>query len=300
MRIARVSKTYIAKLILCVSFTVIILEGVGRAVGLAPSDILYYHTFFKRDVQQLEEIYGIRFATEIEIVDYPDNEGANHLLDDQTVIRPLKDWRDAIRSFKMIAGVLKHYPQAALKNNLHKIYVLDELIIRGAPAGGTYDVAKKSIYLKNILQENQFVDLKNNYLVTTLHHEISSLLMKHYSFDESVWRSAMGSSFRYANDVDPWYEWMFIHGHTEVDEYSDEESLLVRGLIHQYAETGPENDFNTYAELIFADPTQMKHLIHNYPVVAKKYHVFKQFYLRIDSGFWPIFEKIDSPSKNYL
>jgi hypothetical protein len=69
--------------------------------------------------------------------------------------------------------------------------------------------------------------------------------------------------------------------------------LHERGLIRQYAETGLENDFNTYAEVIFTKPKKMKKLISDYPIIKRKYEVFKDFYLSIDKDFAPVFDKID-------
>lgn len=293
LRVIKAKITGMLKITIVISLVAIITEGLGRVGGLAPSDIVYHYAFFESQLNQLERDYGVRFTTNLEPKNYPEHKGANKLLNDQTVIHAVANSFDLSRSFKWVYNSLKKYPPDILLANIHNIYLLDELTVRGSKSDGTYDTAKKSIYIRNTFQINGLNHQKIYYLTSTLNHEISSILMQKYHFKNELWRQAMGPHFLYENDKDPTYEWMFVHGYIDSSEYSDKESLLQRGLLRQYAETGLENDFNTYAELIFTDPARMKHLIHNYPVIAKKYQVFKQFYLSIDPGFAPVFEVID-------
>ena len=114
--------------------------------------------------------------------------------------------------------------------------------------------------------------------------------MHNFKLSEERWRSAHSNHFLYKADSDPAYEWMFLRGHIDpVDKYQ----LLDRGLLNQYSETSVENDFNTYAEVIFTEPKRMKKLIKKYPVIHRKYQIFKAFYLAIDPGFSKAFNLID-------
>lgn len=158
----------------------------------------------------------------------------------------------------------------------------------GAPYGGTYDVEKKAIYL--VMTTGDGFRSSKSRIKRTFHHELSSLLMEYHNFNENLWRAAHGDNFEYEKDKDPFYEWMYLHGHVDP---VDEDELLDRGLLRQYAETGVENDFNIYASEIFTNPRKMKKLIKEYPIIKSKYEVFKAFYLSIDSGFAPVFKKID-------
>ena len=163
---------------------------------------------------------------------------------------------------------------------------------------GTYSVEKRSMYVFNVFQLHHSEWITKINLHRIVHHEISSLLKLNYQFDNALWRSAMGPGFQYANDKDPWYQWKYVRGYIEPQEHSSERELLQRGLLRQYAETGVENDFNTYAEVIFGDPRRMRKLIRDYPIIARKYQVFKEFYMSIDPGFGPVFKKIEGNTLN--
>ena len=114
--------------------------------------------------------------------------------------------------------------------------------------------------------------------------------MDNYDFNDFLWLDAIGENFHYAIEENPIYLWMELHGHTEP---SNELLLLNRGLLNSYSDSGVENDFNSYAEVVFTNPKKMKRLIAEYPIVKRKYKVFKDFYMNIDQGFAPVFNKID-------
>ncbi|WP_345426529.1 hypothetical protein, partial [Halioxenophilus aromaticivorans] len=215
------------------------------------------------------------------------------------VITSVKNKFDFSQSISVIADSFSLYPATILNNNLNYAYIVDDLTLGGAKVWGTYSIEKRSLYILNLFQYHYPQgEIKRN-LEKMLHHEISSVLMKNHQFDTVLWRSAIGEGFQYENDNDPWYQWMFIGGYIEPEEFSSEKELLQRGLLRQYAETGVENDFNIYASVIFAEPKRMRKLIRDYPIIARKYQVFKEFYVSIDPGFAPVFERIDS-KRNHL
>jgi len=49
--------------------------------------------------------------------------------------------------------------------------------------------------------------------------------------------------------------------------------------------------------VIFTQPETMRGWIAHYPIVARKYALFKAFYLGIDPGLAPVFAAIDDASE---
>jgi hypothetical protein len=78
-----------------------------------------------------------------------------------------------------------------------------------------------------------------------------------------------------------------------LDSYEADEATLKEGLVSRYGKVNAENDINTYAELVFTQPEEMKVFINKYPVVMKKYQMLKQFYLSISPEFEAVFGMID-------
>ena len=88
----------------------------------------------------------------------------------------------------------------------------------------------------------------------------------------------------------PTLRFVFISGR----DLQSNESLYKLGLIEQYGYSGLENDFNLYAEMLFVDPQKLKKLISQYPAIAKKYQVLKEFYISINDSFIPVFNSMES------
>ena len=63
-------------------------------------------------------------------------------------------------------------------------------------------------------------------------------------------------------------------------EFSREtnQKLLDEGFVYNYGKTNPENDFNTYAELLFTDPQKFKSFANSSSLVRKKLNYLKNIY----------------------
>ncbi|BFM09784.1 hypothetical protein [Halioxenophilus aromaticivorans] len=286
-------KIKIVKKVAALAVAALMLEGAGYFYGFRAYDIYYHYTQYPAEKSRIEQQYGIQINGTIESENFPPNEIVDGEIDKYTVITSVKNKFDFSQSISVIADSFSLYPATILNNNLNNAYIVDDLTLGGANVWGTYSIEKRSLYILNLFQYHYPQgEIKRN-LEKMLHHEISSVLMKNHQFDTALWRSAIGEGFQYEIDKDPWYQWMLIRDYIEPEELSSEKELLQRGLLRQYAETGVENDFNTYAEVIFGEPKRMRKLISDYPIIARKYQVFKEFYLSIDPGFAPVFAKID-------
>ena len=264
-----------------------ILEFGGYHSGFQLSDMAYHRMFYEKKKQYIEDEYGISFKGVLPPEEFPLRWTSNPVLADQTVVEEVQLEYFLVACFRAVEKEIKKIPM----NNMEyfkQIYCLEDLIVNGTPYGGTYDIDQKAVYLVTTYGDGSRAS--KNLIKRTFHHELSSLLMKHYNFDNKLWRAAHGENFQYEMDKDPFYQWMHLHGHTDP---IDKETLYKRGLLRQYAETGVENDFNIYASVIFTNPKKMKRLIKEYTIIQRKYEVFKEFYLSIDAGFSPVFEKIE-------
>jgi len=262
------------------------------------------YLWLEQDLAQLENDYGVRLRADLASADYPpnwlddetDTDTGNLTIvrdgqpvDTSTKIVPTGEGTDFTRFVRILKPEIERYAPALIRQHLSYIYSFDTLLFDGAAAGGTYSRELNSLYLvtKNYpaLQRAAAIEIK-----TIFHHEFSSILMHHYNFDEQAWRQAAGEGFRYKGDYDITFESLFF---SNLIDAPPPEILFQRGLLHLYGETGVENDLNMYAENIFNDPKRMKTLIATYPAIARKYAVFKTFYLGIDPGLAPVFAAID-------
>jgi len=277
------------KVILWLALIGFIVEVGGYIYGLQLSDIFYRYVLFQKDKANLESTYHIRFKTSLPADNYPQDWDVDKAFEDQTVMQSLNSVYDQSRLVRALKKEIRKYPHQLLSSYLEEVYFFEKITFQAASAAGLYSLETKSIYLSN--KTNTLSLRIPKFLIQkTFHHELSSIFMGSYNFNHDLWRVAHGKNFQYEIDKDPTYYWMHMRGHTDP---IDKEKLLERGMLRQYAETGVENDFNIYASEIFTNPRKMKKLIKEYPIIQRKYEVFKAFYLSIDVGFSPVFDKID-------
>ncbi|MGH1487758.1 MAG: hypothetical protein ACRBCI_16220, partial [Cellvibrionaceae bacterium] len=186
-------------------------------------------------------------------------------------------------ALKSLSEATSKYPEKLINKNIDFIYLLKAIDYYGINVGGIYNYEKKSIFISTKYKKYNTNKSKHT-IASIFHHEFSSILIKKYELSENDWINSSGKDFLYKSDEDPFYYTIYIQGNSEKIKNKD---LYKRGLIKHYAETGVENDFNTYAEVIFTNPKKMKKLISQYPVIKRKYEVFKSFYMSIDEGFAP-------------
>lgn len=63
------------------------------------------------------------------------------------------------------------------------------------------------------------------------------------------------------------------------------------GFLSKYAETSVENDFNTYAEFVFAKPDELIKLAEHAPLIAKKLRLFIDAYSTLSPEMASIFNQ---------
>jgi len=167
-------------------------------------------------------------------------------------------------SLRGVEDALAVYPTSFVSSQIDAIFVAGNLFLDDEPAGGTYhqtwiivasttDPARESNY---------------NSALYGVHHEISSFIY-HKSYDiAKSWGSLMPKGW--------------------LPKLSSKESLSIieqptdyeNGFLNNYATTTIQNDFNTYAEFVFARTDELIELAKKYPLVAKKLRLFIVAYSR--------------------
>jgi hypothetical protein len=120
---------------------------------------------------------------------------------------------------------------------------------------------------------------------STIHHEISSILLRQYRFDMIGFMAYNGFEIEYWNDEGYLLE-------NPPPSYYASDALLTEGLLTHYSQTSPENDYNTYIEVAFAYPEIMSRFCSSYERIKLKYEFIKKFYLKISADFQPVFDQV--------
>ena len=130
-------------------------------------------------------------------------------------------------------------------------------------------------------------------VVSTLHHEISSVLLHaHRSrLDEARFRAALPAGFRYAEDQDSRVWLQPLRGW----EFDVSLGYLEAGFLEPWAMRCLEQDFNSYAEELFVRPPRLLRMFAPESLVGRKARVVRDFYIAIDPRFAELFEGEGSP-----
>lgn len=263
---------------------VLLLLGIGlnlfSANGYSLADYYtYYGTDYEGTIRSLSIKYGtaIEYKITPEFVDIKDKGNVDGKVTEL-------DGLGLARLARLLPEILGHYPDELVGNNIDKLKLCRTLSFHDVGYGGTYH--NRSLYMASEGKYGQYTD---EYIRRIFHHEFSSVLMKNYSFPYDRWMKANPEELVYLDAND-----QMLKSITSGRDLQSNESLYKLGLIEQYGYSGLENDFNLYAEMLFVDPQKFKKLISQYPAIAKKYQVLKEFYISINDSFIPAFTSIES------
>ena len=179
------------------------------------------------------------------------------------------------RHIQNLSLELKKYPADILKRHLSTIYLFSSLSFYGVQYGGTS--LDSSIYLTGGSKSEGYSD---TYFATLLHHEMSSIFYRAYQFPKEAWSSINPANFHYAES-----DSQVLEAIAKGDEPSNEERLYREGFLSKYGHSTLENDFNSYAEMAFTHPQQLRSLSEKYPSVRQKAELTKNFYIGISKYF---------------
>lgn len=209
------------------------------------------------DIDNLSKEYRIPIYCKLASIEYdgtPEMEEAEQELIDKATF--------AVRAF------LDSYDKRFLfKAKLTGIFLFKNIKYLDSKIGGFSDGENIWLSLRDISQESC-----NIKYAKVLHHEFSSNIYSQVSYVKKlVWKKL---SYAYHFTVN------FLKKCLNDPEYAFQttEDLLEKGFLRNYSMTNDENDFNIYAEILFARPQEIKGLKEKYPNVKIKLDKLKEYY----------------------
>ena len=185
----------------------------------------------------------------------------------------------------LLKSELVKYPDNILRTDVDNIFVAGQILSdEDKYTAGFYYPGTQNIYLfPFVFDMPSFED--GTTIRSTIHHEISSILLRKYRFDMIGFMAHNGFEIEYWNDEDYLLK-------NPPPSYYASDALLTEGLLTHYAQTSPENDYNSYVEVAFAYPEIMSRFCSSYERIKLKYEFIKKFYLKISPDFQPVFDQV--------
>ena len=200
------------------------------------------------------------------------------------ILKGLSDER-YLATLSIIDSSMGLYPKDVLLSDLDAVNVGGQIQTeREQFTSGFFQPTSQDIYLFPLVADALNLD-RDSDVRHTFHHEFSSILMRKYRFDMIGFMAYNGTDFEY------WFDQAKILDSSHNGYYADAK-LLEQGLLTYYSQTSPENDYNTYAEIVFSDPKIMSEYCTAYKRIARKYEHVKAFYLKVSPDFQPVFDQI--------
>lgn len=185
------------------------------------------------------------------------------------------------RSKKLVLKALAKYPKEILLKNIQTIHCLKSLRFYGVSYGGTNSYT--DIYICNNGIVAYYTD---EYLEKTFHHEFSSILLRNYmkNLDVQEWNKLLPKGFSYGSG-----------GKDAISAGKDSmypnDSICSRGFVCEYGTASLEEDFNTFAELLFTCNHTFRKNILNHEILRKKAELVIGFYRKLHPLFTPDYFK---------
>lgn len=183
----------------------------------------------------------------------------------------------ALLAIEEIFKEIKKYPKGFFTSLCSAIFLCDTLLMEGVKAGGTFG-PKWIILAAGEAMSDASVQATAR---LGLHHEFSSLIFRGdiplqaawARQMPSGWTPALSAAVALASDV-----------HAQLE--------LKKGILTVYGGTSIENDFNTYAEVLFTEPAKLRSLCETYPTtIAPKTSLLLNSYIRRDQRFIEVFDR---------
>lgn len=224
-----------------------------------PIDILHLQTdfgitVFAYDLQKRIAPEVARPTRPITLIDLPD-----------------ADIAAATRSLRLALNV---YPASFLHTMLHRVVMAGNITVFGIRAGGLYHDDMVAI---------AYVDVRHGegsrFAVDTLHHELSSIVRQHVTFNDTEWEAANPQNFSYMDEA----------GYRRVladpGSVDGDSALHQAGFVSLYGKTSLDNDWNTYAEKVFGHGAAFAREIAPYPRMRQKTRQLLDIYQGLDPTF---------------
>lgn len=190
--------------------------------------------------------------------------------------------------FEGLSLAFKKYPISLLKNNLSRIYLMNDVKMDGFTIGGTLDLSTKSILMvaENGKWEKK-LEFNKNGIESTFHHEFAHVLSQKYGF------------FNDGNLIDRWNKFIpkdFSYGAgsynfivNDLSQISEDINQRCKdGFLSEYAKADEVEDFAVIAESMFSREDSISFWKDDYMQCKKvkgKTDVVIDFYKSLDPVF---------------
>jgi len=165
------------------------------------------------------------------------------------------------------------YPEGVLDTYAPRVLLAGRLEILSHRVGGTLQPGW-------VLLATDYLGPGNGSgaLARVYHHEVSSLLIASRPFPDALWRAALPDAFSYPEGDAARLAATRVHA-------DDLEPFHADGFVSDYGVSSMENDINTYAELLLSDPGRLAALAIEYPAIARKARLVRDYYEALHPDF---------------
>lgn len=170
-----------------------------------------------------------------------------------------------------LQNALNMYPAWLLQKSLDHIYLV-----------GTLQFNRQFFTGTNSTNDVYIASANNHDIAKTFHHELSSILLRQHGHEqlEMQWRQ-LSPALRGGSSAAAVKQGLYA---TEFDSV-----LCAQGYLSPYSLSNWENDFNMYAENIFAGGKAFWQWVGRYPLVKQKAQLVIKFYNSIWGGYTETF-----------
>jgi hypothetical protein len=186
------------------------------------------------------------------------------------------DLRALTPALNGIEESLAAYPPGFVSTICKAIFICGSLTLDGAEAGGTFGPSWLILAASLRVGEGGIYETCR----LGVHHELSSLIWAKLADVRVSWSTLMPSG------------WLPARTNAEVLSHRGEQEDRHDGFLNSYGSTTIENDFNTYAETIFAFPSRLTAAARSSPVVLRKVGLVFAAYERMDLRFRETFASL--------
>lgn len=186
------------------------------------------------------------------------------------------DPKQAAIALEGVEEALKLYPPGFVDKLIDAIFICGDLRMSGAPAGGAAGPAWIVLSAPHDLN-------RESVLLTAslgVHHELSSVVLRYEPTTMARWKEFEPADARFAQDASE-----------AISRGDDADPDLSTGFLSAYGSSTPENDFNTYAEMMFAEVERLKKAAERHALVRRKLKFVLEAYERVDSRMHAYFER---------
>ncbi|MDK4702030.1 hypothetical protein PH562_07220 [Rhizobium sp. CNPSo 4062] len=170
-------------------------------------------------------------------------------------------------SLRGIARAFEAYPEQCLGRIIKAIFIAGKILIDGAEAGGTYGL--DWIFLA--APSNVSAETRQLTAELGVHHETSSFIWLRNDALQRAFTALEPAGWQFQNSATD-----------QIARNAQTAPPVETGFLSAYGATSSENDFNTYAEIVFSDPGRLIKLAESVPVIARKLALTLDSYVAID------------------